>query len=396
MPGAEIARDSARAIDVTRRIAASAPAVVFSYARLTADGHQRPSPVLAGLDLENAVAAFDDSDPTPIALDRLLDDTPIPAPPSTALRGGAAVLEAQAACGFRAFAERRLFSSAPDDVSLGLDARDRGSIIHNVLHAFWTRVQMQAALRAMTAEDRDALLAECIQEAIAHGHAHPSAGWPVAYLDAERKRLLRLLRPWLDFEANRRTPFAVVSQEEQLKDVRIGPLHLDIRVDRVDQTVPDAASGEQPGEIILDYKTGAADPSQWEGERPDSPQLPLYAVVSPAPRLVAVAFATIRPGKFMGLSGYQSQHGVLPTVKRGQTLNLEAKREEWRQTLTELAEEFHAGRALAAPKEYPRTCRYCKQRLLCRLDLASLEPEDDGDFEEAADAGLVQSGEAQT
>ncbi len=395
MPGAEIARDSARTSQVTCRILSSASQVVFSYARQTADGQQRPSPVLAEFNLENTAVASDESEPVPVALDRLLDTTPIAAPPAVALRGGASILEAQAACAFRAFAERRLFSTALDEIALGLDARDRGSIVHNILHAFWTRVHTQAALRAMTTDDRDALLTRCIHESLARDHSHPAAGWPSAYLDAEHERLLRLMRSWLDFEANRRAPFAVVSREEELKDVRIGPLHLDVRVDRVDQTVPDAASGEQPAEIILDYKTGGADPSRWEGDRPDSPQLPLYAVVSQAPRLAAVAFATIRPGKFMGLSGYQSENGVLPGAKGRQTLNLEEKREEWRQALTVLAEEFHAGRALAAPKDYPRTCRYCKQRLLCRLDLSSLEPEDDGDFEEATDVGIAQSGEAQ-
>lgn len=398
MPGADARADTARALRVTHRIAASASSVVFSYAQQTSDGRQRPSPVLAELDLTARGAAEifpEDIAPIPVPLDNLLDSTPIPAPPSATLRGGAAILEAQAACAFRAFAERRLFSSSPDDVALGLDARDRGSIVHSVLHAFWSQVRTQAALRAMTSAERDALLTQCIHASLAREHFYPAAGWPSAYLDAERERLLRLLQPWLDFEASRRAPFAVVSQEEELKDVRIGPLHLDIRVDRVDETIPDAASGEEPAEIILDYKTGGADPSRWEGDRPDAPQLPLYAVVSPAPRLAAVAFAGIRPGKDMGLTGLQAQPGVLPGAKRGAVCDLEEKREEWRRVLTALAEEFHAGRALAAPKDYPTTCRYCRQRLLCRLDLASLESEEDFDIEDApSGSGLAPDSEA--
>ena len=31
------------------------------------------------------------------------------------------------------------------------------------------------------------------------------------------------------------------------------------------------------GYAIIDYKTGAVSPAQWEGDRPDAPQLPLYA-----------------------------------------------------------------------------------------------------------------------
>jgi ATP-dependent helicase/nuclease subunit B len=376
MPGADIAGDTTHARHITHRIAASAADVVFSYARETADGRQRPSPLLATLSLQPAAVAHEDSEVVPIPLDSLLDTTPVPAPPAAALRGGASVLEAQAACAFRAFAERRLFSTPLDSVSLGLNMRDRGTIVHNVLHSFWTQVRSQAELRAMPTADRDALLTQCIESAIAREHANPSAGWATAYIKAERERLFRLLRPWLEFEATNRPPFVVKSSEEELQAVPIGPLHLNVRVDRIDETVP-AISSEAPAEIILDYKTGFADPSGWEGDRPDAPQLPLYAVVSAAPQLAAIAFASIRPGKFMGLAGYQSQNGILPHAKRGQTLDLEVKREEWRQALTALAVDFHAGRALALPKDYPRTCRYCRQRLLCRLDPSSLAPSDD-------------------
>ncbi|HEY5054956.1 MAG TPA: PD-(D/E)XK nuclease family protein, partial [Acidobacteriaceae bacterium] len=376
MPGADIAEDTTHALHITHRIAASAGDAVFSYARETADGRQRPAPLLSSLNLQAATVPHEDSEVVPIPLDRLLDNTPVPAPPAVALRGGASVLEAQAACAFRAFAERRLFSTPLDSVSLGLNPQDRGTIVHNVLHGFWTQVRSQAELRAMAIADRDALLTQCIESAFAREHPKPAAGWPSAYMDAERERLFRLLRPWLHFEATSRPPFVVKSSEEELQAVPIGPLHLNIRVDRIDETVP-AISSEKPAEIILDYKTGFADPAGWEGDRPDAPQLPLYAIASAAPQLAAIAFASIRPGKFMGLSGYQSQNGILPNAKRGQTLDLLAKRDEWRHALTALAEDFHAGRALALPKDYPRTCRYCRQRLLCRLDPSSLAPSDD-------------------
>jgi len=395
MPGADPAHDTALARHITARIAASAPTVLFSYARHMpgSAARQRPSPVLSALNLSpHSATQIAPSEPAPtrIPLDSLLDDTPIPVPSGETLRGGASILEAQAACAFRAFAERRLFSSALDDVSLGLDARERGSLIHAVLHAFWTETGNQAALRAMTTAARDALLAQSIDSALARHHAHPAEGWPRTYIDAERARLFRLLRHWLDYEANQRPPFVVKSREEELEAVSIGPLRIDIRVDRVDQVVPDPTQIENeiedqpPAEIILDYKTGRADPAAWNGPRPDSPQLPLYAVVSPAPHLAAVAFASVRPGNLLGLTGYQSQNGILPDATKKQTRDLEAQRAEWRTVLTALAEDFHAGRALADPKSYPTTCRYCRQRLLCRLDVPSLDAaalEDSDDFE---------------
>ena len=56
--------------------------------------------------------------------------------------------------------------------------------------------------------------------------------------------------------------------------------------------------------------------------------------------------------------------------------------DEWRAVLTALAEEFHAGNASVSPKHYPQTCQYCEQRLLCRLNPSSLDPDVLDDMEE--------------
>jgi ATP-dependent helicase/nuclease subunit B len=68
--------------------------------------------------------------------------------------------------------------------------------------------------------------------------------------------------------------------------------------------------------------------------------------------------------------GYQSRNGILPAPKRGHTRDLDAERNDWRAVLQRLAEDFHGGRAIASPKHYPDTCRYCLQRTLCRLEIA--------------------------
>jgi ATP-dependent helicase/nuclease subunit B len=372
MPGIDPTHDAAHARRITERVAASAPTALFSYPRETSDGHQRPSPTLISLDLEchdAADVAPMHSITEPIALEAVADDTPIPPPPDRVLQGGAAILQSQAACGFRAFAEKRLFSSALDGRELGLDPRERGSLVHDVLERFWAAVETQAALILLLPAERDALLTHSIDEALAGHVRRATPGWNQAYLDTERRRLLKLLNPWLDFELTR-APFAVESREAELEDIHIGPLRLKIRVDRIDTRLVD---GEPAGEIILDYKTGLAKPADWQGDRPDAPQLPLYAVVSESQQLSGVAFATVRPGLPMGLAGFESQPGVLPKAARLKTASLDAQVEQWRATLTQLAEDFHSGHAEVSPKQYPSTCRYCEQRLLCRLNLTSLE-----------------------
>jgi probable DNA repair protein len=402
MPGANPILHTAHARSITERIAASAPtavfspSVVFSYAQQSADGPQRSSPTLAHLALEPrraadiAPAALA---PAPIALDDFADDAPIPPPPDRVHQGGAAILQAQAACGFRAFAQNRLFSAALDSTSLGLDPGERGSLVHAVLQHFWAEVKTQAALKLMTRDECDAQLARSIDAALAKYQTRSEPGWPRAYIDTERQRLLKLLGRWLDYEAAERPPFAVKSLEEQLNDVAIGPLRLDVRVDRVDINL----NGDSPaGEIILDYKTGPAYPADWLGPRPDAPQLPLYAVVSATPALAAVAFASVRRGKDMGINGYQAHDGILPKATKLQADSLEAQVHEWRDVLTALAEDFNSGKASVSPKQYPQTCQYCDQRLLCRLNPFKLDADalEDFDFDSQSDLADPSAAEA--
>jgi ATP-dependent helicase/nuclease subunit B len=379
MPGANPALDAERARDITERIASSAPSIIFSYARESVDGPQRPSPALSTLDLENRGTSdiVPAGSPTlPIPVEIVVDDTPIPLPPDTVLPGGAAILQSQAACAFRAFAEKRLFASAPEAIDLGLDAAERGSLVHDVLERFWEQVQTQDALIKMSPIERTSMLSGAIDAALARPTHNIEPGWSSAYFAGERRRLLKLLGQWLNYELTR-SPFIVRSREEMLNNVSIGPLHISVRVDRVDTFLE---NGEAAGDVILDYKTGSAKPTDWNGDRPDAPQLPLYAVVSESPRLAGIAFASIRPGNQMGIEGYQSQARVLPKAAKLKTDTLEAQVEQWRVVLERLAEAYHSGDARVSPKQYPSTCRYCQQRLLCRLDLNTLAPDANEDF----------------
>jgi probable DNA repair protein len=391
MPGADPARDISHARRITERIAASAPTVLFSYAKQSEEGHQRPSPVLTGLALNGLALVPRSADeiataeaaPAPIQLEAFADDVPIPPPPGGVLQGGASILQSQAACGFRAFAEKRLFSSALDTAALGLNPRERGNLVHAVLESFWAKVGTQATLKSLTVEERDAMLNRCIDAAFAKDHAHTAPGWPRAYLRTERQRLLKLLGPWLNYESTERSPFTVLAREATLRDVQVGPLHLNIRVDRIDLALGEGITGQPSGEIILDYKTGPATPADWLGERPDAPQLLLYAVVSNTPDLAAIAFASVRPGKDLGLHGYQSRDGVLPRTAKMKAASLEAQVSEWRKVLTALAEDFHSGQANVDPKQYPKTCEHCDQRLLCRLDPTTLNANSLDDISDA-------------
>lgn len=377
VPGTNFATDDARARRLLERVTASAPTVVFSYAIETDKGTQRLSPLLRSLSLEKIstkLIAPPAPEPQTVVLEEFSDTTPLPFLQDEILPGGAEVLRLQAACGFRAFVERRLGSSELRRIELGMDASERGNVVHRALEHFWKRVRSQAALKAMTSDERSVALAQSIEYAL--GRIVSTTAWEHAYVELQRARLWSLLNPWLELEL-KREPFTVKLSEEESRDAHIGPLRLNLRVDRIDVT--------ESGEIILDYKTGAAKPADWLGDRPDEPQLPLYAVVAkaaqPEPPLANIAFAHIRAGKDMSLEGFTNKITVEKPASRRTSISLEEQLVEWRRVLEELAIAFYRGNARVDPKSYPSTCAYCAQRILCRLNPAAFDEDLD---EEAA------------
>jgi ATP-dependent helicase/nuclease subunit B len=374
IPGNDVARDSENARAVTRRIADAGGSAIFSYAKESAEGRQRPSHVLDGLGLEVTMAgllAGETRERTEVELEEVPDDDAIAPLPDRVAHGGVQILKLQAACGFRAFAEFRLRSTELESAELGLDARERGTVIHEILGSFWDEVKTQRELRLMPPLVR----AETLERHIANGlqklRTYAETSWDDAYMEIQRERLKELLGAWLEFELGR-SPFEVKLSEQKLEDQRIGPLRLNVRVDRVDRVAG--------GNVVIDYKTGAASPKDWLTDRPDAPQLPLYAVLSDADELRGVAFGMVRAGDDMGFEGYADLADILPG-RYAKAFPLGAQVDEWRRTLTGLAEQFCSGSAEVAPKSYPETCRHCAQRILCRLDTSQIEDEADSDTE---------------
>jgi probable DNA repair protein len=378
MPGTDVERDNQHGVRITQRIASSAETVIFSFAHNSLDGSQQPSPALEDLSLIEVGIddlAGPESQANLVELETVEDTAPIQALPDRVAHGGSRILELQAACGFRAFAEHRLRSTAIEPDVLGMDARERGQVVHRVLELFWKETKTQSALKLMSLAERSAPLDQCISQALKKTADLCETAWDNAYLTLQQERLRRLLNAWLDSELER-PQFEVELSEKKLEGAQIGPLRFNIRVDRVDRT--------EPGELIIDYKTGSASPSDWSGERPDKPQLPLYAVLSNSEHLAGVAFGLVRAGEKMELKGYAAAPHVLLKPTPMKKPSLEAHVEEWKSVLVRLATEFHNGEARVEPKKYPKTCKYCAQRILCRLDTTLLADEDDDATTEAA------------
>ena len=388
MPGAHPAADAARAERLNDALLSKPAHVLLSYAADANDAPQRLAPALTHLAQSPGVPwrAITAADLIPasvpvIIAEQVVDDVPLPSLPGPQVSGGATVLQLQAACGFRAFAELRLHSTGPKTPELGFDAGRVGSLLHHALDVFWRSVQSQTALLSLSDEQLDENLVTAVGAAF-NKIPFSDDPWDKAYRALQMQRLFDLLKSWMSFETQR-TPFIVLDREQE-RHLTVGPLELNLRVDRIDSVE------EGEGAVLIDYKTGSsARPSAWESERPEEPQLPLYTLLPNAANLRGLAFARLRKGQ-LGWSGIQAEPGLLGKSK----LEPEIAElvEEWRRVLTGLAEQFAAGDHSVNPKSYPLTCTYCGQRFLCRLDpntllAGSADTEEEVDTEEEATHG---------
>ena len=145
---------------------------------------------------------------------------------------------------------------------------------------------------------------------------------------------------------------------------------------------PDRIDEVNGGFIFVDYKTSLdLHTKHWLGERPDAPQLPLYSLLRGAEEVRGLAFAQLRPGQKMGWVGLQKEQGDLHAGRATKLHDLELQTAVWREELSRLAHAFADGVTDVDPKSYPHTCRFCDQRLLCRLDRNFLAQDEDADDE---------------
>jgi probable DNA repair protein len=359
IPNASPAAALERARELTAEWLGCAGEVVLSYPQRDGERDLAPSPLIAPVgegDLKlPEYPTWRDAIHRAATTERIDDRQAPPLLPTAAAHGGAALIKDQAACAFRAFALHRLRAEGVGAPHTGLDAIERGTLVHRVLASAWARLERKDALDAIDAAGLDALLGAAADDAIGRKQRERPTTLSGRFAAIERDRLVRLARAWLDHERGR-SGFTVLATEAQ-RAATLGTLKLSLRLDRVDQL----ASGER---VVLDYKTGRAAVPSLLGERPDEPQLPLYLTVA-EPDAAAVAFAQVRAGdmKFVGLA---RAAGLLPGAK-SPAAGWDEQRAAWHAELERLAGEFAAGNAAVDPKRPAHTCRLCDLQPLCRI-----------------------------
>jgi RecB family exonuclease len=229
----------------------------------------------------------------------------------------------------------------------------------------------------MFSQELSGIVRQHVSEVLAR-YRQDASSWELEYLALEEQRLCQLIDALLQYES-RRAAF-VVEQMECKQEIEIAGLRLSVRMDRIDKL--------EHGRILIDYKTGEAVQKQWMGERPDEPQLPLYAVAGKVDELRDVYFARVRRSKkdpcFIGaLSG--DDCGVLRSTNETYERDSDFERllDQWRVRLEALSLEFQAGVAAVSPKDGAKTCKHCPFSGLCRVAETSTEFHNDDDDAES-------------
>ena len=384
MPGSSAAVELQRAQRLATRILRSARNVVVSAPKRVDDHPVSMAPLidavesatLASLNLADAPVAA-----RPVVLESVADF----AGPSVevgegGLSGGTSLLALQATCPFRAFGELRLRAGDVEVPRAGLDPRARGQLLHAMLERLWRRLQSFEMLKRLdlSGEAGDEYvqlqLFELAESVLDEHDAQRLQPLSPRFRGLERQRLITRTLAWLRVEAARE-PF-IVSGTEEPGTVALAGLPVNVTIDRIDHM----ADG---GSAVVDYKTGQAELSDWFGDRPTQPQLPLYALAQPGD-VDMIAFGLVHPAdpRFLGIGRNGDEApGIRPLTKvraaRDEHLQWDDLKPYWRKRLARLAEHFAAGDARVDPKD-ANACRYCSLPSLCRIDsVGRREPTDD-------------------
>lgn len=339
------------------QLMSAAPEVLLSYPLVEAQEPRRPSPLIRQL-AECAPEELPGSRSYRSVLFESgcceqITDAVVPLPFGQSRHGGAGLLRDQAACPFRAFARYRLGARGPESHGLGMEATERGSTAHRALEEFWRTLGSQAALLASGEAELDQLIATVVEgqrvRRLASGIGDRSA-----FVGLEKERLSEVLRAWCQVE-RQRPPFMVEAIEADAQ-IEVGGLRLQLRLDRIDVD-PDGRR------VLIDYKTGNVDLNVWVGDRPDDPQLLLYAAFV-APDVQGVMFARLHPRE-AGYKGWGAAGLDIPGLKAVE--DWDERLHTWRELLGGLAAAFRDGAAAVDPKQYPHTCTHCDLKSLCRI-----------------------------
>lgn len=265
-------------------------------------------------------------------------------------------LNSYANCPYQFFCGHVLQLSPEEEVSLELDARARGNIIHDVLQSFWTQYlsgPLPNLDRART--EIESLLQ---QEYSKKGETAPAV-------------LVRQMRDFIRKDLNLvEVGFRPKYLEQWFQGLPIvtsfGTVEIRGRIDRID-VHPDGSY------VLYDYKTGAA-PSLSSMLNGDDVQMATYLLAAhdliPAGQNVGVAYYLTRDGKRPGIFRQDYQKSLVlrksPNLLTAETFA--TQQTNFNSILAELVVNILQGKFPIQPAS-STICKYCPFQGICRKEV---------------------------
>lgn len=357
------------------------PELIFSWPRQQGDAQLSPSPLIPATADQDHLGcptsphwSLQAANGAQACLAPALDDSM--APPVAAgerVRGGTWMLRAQAICPAWAFFQYRLGAQRLEQPTEGLDARKRGTFLHDALELFWKDVKTSKQLNALKHSECEYRVGMAVDQVLTAYNDDPgNTALKPRFAALERARLMRLITGWLELERSRAHEFEVVHTEKECA-LEIEGLPVKMYIDRIDQL----ADGST---LVIDYKTGAnIDTKNWASDRLTEPQLPIYASIArpDVGPVHGVVFAKVLMNG-PGWAGLSKQDKLLPKVKgldstsarkqfpKDRFAHWDSVLEHWNQRIRAIAVEVKEGQAGVRFSDI-KALDYCDVRALLRL-----------------------------
>lgn len=278
---ADSAVQTAFAMNIHQRLLHSASTIFFSSSERSGEKLLRASPFMQSLPIAErhclpaeTLAERFSRDETQ-AMESLIDIAGPMVVEGEHVRGGTGLIRAQAICPAWAFYQFRLGARALRLPKSGLDAAERGQLVHGALEAFWQNddhFRHYADLIQMDEATLSNAISDAVDQSINQFKQLYRDVFSPNTLMLEHERISRLISDWLLYEKTRGVNFTITACEVEQKSM-INGIEVTLKIDRV-HALPNG------GLELVDYKTGRMpNMRSWADERITEPQLPIYAVL---------------------------------------------------------------------------------------------------------------------